>query len=91
MIVCSEDASFVWKPTEMLPKTKTEWFDVTADDVMCECRVCGASKRHRHHIRNQTRFTCAPCGSVALCVVPCFRQYHTLVNYEHDNSSSDDH
>ena len=59
-------------------------------DPKRECRVCGASKRDGHRLRKQTRFMCAPCGSVALCVVPCFRQYHTLVNYEHENSSSDD-
>ena len=42
-----------------------------------ECRVCGASKKDGKRIRKQTRYMCASCGGIALCVVPCFQRYHT--------------
>ena len=31
--------------------------------------------------RHETRFGCTPCG-VALCVVPCFRLYHSHTDYK---------
>ena len=66
----------------------------TKQDPKRQCRVCGASKKDGHRLRKRSRFMCAPCGSVALCVVPCFRRYHTVVNYEHvaecSESSDDD-
>ena len=54
-----------------------------------ECRVCGASKQDGKRIRKQTRYMCGSCGGVALCVVPCFQRYHTLVHYEHDAQDAD--
>ena len=56
-----------------------------------ECRVCGASKRDGKRIRKQTRYMCATCGAVALCLVPCFKRYHTLTHYAYnfDDDSSD--
>ena len=42
-----------------------------------QCVVCSLVKRRR-----ESRYFCSSCN-VALCVVPCFRRYHTLSNPAH--------
>jgi len=37
-----------------------------------QCVLC-----RREHTRKRTRYGCADCGNVPLCVDPCFRIYHT--------------
>ena len=44
-------------------------------NVQKQCRVC---RKHGH--RKDTRYYCVHCG-VALCVIPCFHQYHALETY----------
>lgn len=43
------------------------------------CRVCSHTSR-RPKKGQQTYFMCKDCN-VGLCVAPCFREYHTLLNY----------
>jgi hypothetical protein len=57
------------------------------------CRKCVAckpvtGKRHEAGAMpksKSTRYWCADCG-VALCVTPCFKNYHTLKNYKQGSS-----
>ena len=58
--------------------------DVAMQNPLRECRVCRASKKDGKRVRKQTRYMRVGCGSVALCVVPCFLSYHALVHYDHD-------
>lgn len=44
-----------------------------------QCHVCKHTSR-REQARRESRYMCEDCG-VALCVVPCFREYHTLKHY----------
>ena len=39
------------------------------------CHAC-----YSHNIRTETPYMCQQCGK-ALCIVPCFRIFHTVVNY----------
>ncbi|UYV60146.1 hypothetical protein LAZ67_1000131 [Cordylochernes scorpioides] len=39
------------------------------------CCVCGANKK-----RKESRYMCKDCD-VALCVVPCFKTFHTIKNF----------
>lgn len=39
------------------------------------CVVCSKNRKHK-----ETTFRCPECD-VALCVAPCFEQYHTLKNF----------
>jgi len=55
----------------------------TCRDPKRECRVCGKSKRDGKRIRKQMRCMCGKCGGVPLCVVPCFSQYHSYLDYAH--------
>ena len=48
---------------------KTQW----------RCHVCATTKR-RPTKRKDTRFMCTECD-VALCIHPCFTEYHTLEDY----------
>jgi hypothetical protein len=43
------------------------------------CHVCQHTKK-RESKRKDTRFMCVQCD-VALCVDPCFREYHTLLHF----------
>lgn len=43
------------------------------------CHVCSMTKLRKRQ-RKDTRFMCAECN-VALCVYPCFRNFHTLKKY----------
>ena len=42
------------------------------------CHVCSNTKRGLKK-RKESRYMCAKCN--ALCVVPCFEEYHSLKNY----------
>lgn len=51
-----------------------------------KCVVCNENSGKRHtpgesRKRRETRYWCSQCEK-ALCVVPCFERYHTLVNYK---------
>uniref|UniRef100_L7M1S0 Putative tick transposon n=1 Tax=Rhipicephalus pulchellus TaxID=72859 RepID=L7M1S0_RHIPC len=43
------------------------------------CHVC-ANTTQRRKLRKETRYMCVDCNK-ALCVEPCFKDYHTLKNY----------
>uniref|UniRef100_A0A131YKY1 Tick transposon n=1 Tax=Rhipicephalus appendiculatus TaxID=34631 RepID=A0A131YKY1_RHIAP len=43
------------------------------------CHVCANTTR-RPKLRKETRYMCVECNK-ALCVEPCFKDYHTLKNY----------
>jgi len=42
-----------------------------------KCKVCSSAK-----MRHETRYMCLDCGSVPLCVDPCFRLYHSVKFYD---------
>lgn len=44
-------------------------------NAMRKCFVCSS-----HNTRKETRYMCATCNK-AFCVVPCFSNYHTKINY----------
>lgn len=53
------------------------------------CYVCKPSKRRPGaRKRKETRYCCPTCDK-ALCVVPCFRIYHTYQNYRQQFGESD--
>eukprot|EP00063_Salmo_salar_P066961 XP_014041796.1 PREDICTED: piggyBac transposable element-derived protein 4-like [Salmo salar] len=43
------------------------------------CKVCQTSTR-RQKRRKMTKYMCEPCNT-ALCIIPCFGEYHTLKHY----------
>ena len=47
-----------------------------------KCKVCSSAK-----MRHETRYMCLDCGSVPLCVDPCFRLYHSVKFYDVARSS----
>lgn len=57
-----------------------------------QCHVCGYRKNPSgKRLRRETRYFCAECN-VPLCVVPCFRQHHTVRDLQtiaDDSSDSD--
>lgn len=50
-----------------------------------KCKVCSSAK-----MRHETRYMCLDCGSVPLCVDPCFRLYHSVKFYDVARSSGTD-
>jgi len=50
-----------------------------------KCEVCSDAK-----MRHETRYMCLDCGSVPLCVDPCFRLYHSVKFYDAARSSGTD-
>jgi hypothetical protein len=44
------------------------------------CVVCCSKTVNGKKVRRETRYWCSDC-QVALCVTPCFRDYHTKTNY----------
>ena len=50
-----------------------------------KCKVCSSAK-----MRHETRYMCLDCGSVPLCVDPCFRLYHTVKFYDVARTSGTD-
>ena len=49
-----------------------------------KCKVCSSAK-----MRRETRYMCLHCGSVPLCVDPCFRLYHSVKFYDVARKSGD--
>ena len=57
-----------------------------------QCHVCGYRRNFfGKRLRRETRYFCAECN-VPLCVVPCFKEYHTIENLKtvHGTSSDSD-
>jgi len=44
------------------------------------CYVCAHTKNESNRTRSESRYECTICD-VALCVDPCFRVYHTSLNF----------
>ncbi|RUM31930.1 MAG: hypothetical protein DSY42_02030 [Aquifex sp.] len=47
--------------------------------VQKACRVCSHTTR-RERKRSDTRYYCHECD-VALCIEPCFEEYHTMLHF----------
>ena len=60
--------------TEYVPPTKKS--EPTRICVVCCSRIRPDGKK----VRKETRFCCLQCD-VGLCAVPCFKDYHTKVDY----------
>lgn len=59
---------------QMLPPT-----DAKGSRTQRRCHVCAKTTR-RQKCRKETRYMCVECNK-ALCVEPCFKDYHTLMTY----------
>lgn len=59
---------------EKLPPT-----DAQGSRTQRRCHVCANTTR-RQKRRKETRYMCVECNK-ALCVEPCFKDYHTVKNY----------
>ena len=59
------------------------------------CHVCNFLQQqlayyrlpsHKVPIKNFSSFGCSQCENVTLCITPCFKMYHTVLNYRDEGA-----
>ena len=72
---------------EVIPATEKKKYP-TKRCVVCSADAVGKKRKVDHAVRHETRYVCMSC-QVPLCISPrpCFRHFHTLVNYKPSNTA----